>query len=686
MISQRIIMNKINIIKTYLKLDLFKKRKILSTFFFLIVNLSFAQINVVFDAFPQNAQLIQRNDANQALVDVIGKVYTENYTDVSLIVTKNNKSFYYKKQTISYSQAKIASFAFNPTIYAELSEYNFKLFAFKGKDSILVKEAIEVLCGDNILLYGQSNALANDDSEMLRYNAENKFARTAFADYQKDIYTWLPVFNWNSWSVGLLGLEIQKQLIVKHKIPIGVINGAEGNRNIDELSLRDAANHDNATTIYGRLYRRAKSLGINKSVRIIVWRQGESEALDSNYKNDYDKKFDNLRKQLFEDYPALKKIYTYQNNIYFGQQKYSGTLREYQRTINSKYPDCEVISTVGTETFDGLHYYMEGYIKNGLDASRIIARDFLGAKELNISSPNIQLIFFTAKKDSLILEFDKNQNLTFPADLKSQNTNTPSKNIKDYIYLDGVNGNIESGVGTGNYIILKLKKSSNAKTVSYNPDNYTNDMVSLLPGITQITNANNISALTFKDFPINNDVVLTLSGNIDSSNKKRVVLDWKKELFSNYKYVIEKAQITPTNFYQIGEITGNSFFDYKIKRSINYFYRIKIIDSNNNPIYSNIVEVSSALATELEANILPTNDLSIYPNPVQVGNNLNISTIFDDPIKLINIYDTSGKLIDIIETKNNPYRIETKKLKLGLHLIEAILEDNTKLIKKFVVE
>lgn len=671
---------------------LFFKRITLSMFFFFITHEGFSQVNVVFDSFPQSVQLIQRNDDNHAKVEIKGKVYTENYTEVSLIVQKNSKPFFYARQKIVYtttsSNAQAATFQFSPIIYAELSQYSFKIYAFKNQDSILVKEANEVLCGENIIVYGQSNALANDSTEIKRFNYDNNFGRTTYADFIKDSYLWFPIFSWNYWSAGLIGLEIQKQLIDKYKIPIGIINGSEGNKTIDELSERDETYHENSNTIYGRLYRRTKWLGINKNVRIIVWRQGENEALYTEYKNDYNKKFDSLRKQFQQDFPALKKIYTYQNNIYFGKQSLAGELRDYQRSIHAKYPDCEVIATVGTETFDGLHYKLEGYQKNGLEASKLIARDFFNSKDtLQINSPNIQSINYTIGRDSLILEFDKNQVLTFPADVKPINPNHPSINLKDYIYLDGINGNIESGKGIGNYVILKLKNTSNAKKVTINPDYYQIEMINVLPGVTQIRNSNNVCALTFKNFSIkNSENIITLTGELDSNNKKRVVLNWSKLIFSNYIYTIEKAQITPTNFYEIGASKETFFQDYKTKRSLNYFYRIKIQDSNHNFVYSNIIQIPSSTSDNYDLTNLNLNELIVYPIPVQEGKLLNISTTFDDPIKSLIIYDMSGKKVDFIDIKNNPYRIETNKLKLGLHIIEAILEDNTKLIKKFVVE
>jgi hypothetical protein len=671
-------------------LNTFNHRDILFVFLFLFSINSIGQINVVFENFPKDAQLIQRDGFNKANVTISGKVYTENQTDISLLVYKNKSLFYYKKQKLQYaSQPSAASFSISPIINAELSEYDFIFYSFKNKDSVLVKEAREIVCGDNILIYGQSNALANQNEELTKFKDEFRFGRSTFADFDKNEYTWVITKQWNFWSAGLLGLEIQKQLIDKYQIPIGIINGAVGNKNIDELSLRDEANHDNPTYIYGRMLKRVKALDIDKTVKMIVWRQGESEATDTFYKNDYDKKFDKFRKQLYEDYPALKNIYTYQNNIYFGDNKFAGSLRDYQRSINELYPDCDVMTTFGTATFDGLHYKLEGYVENGHNIARLIARDFHKSTDTNeITAPNIKSAYFTAKKDSLILEFDKNQKLIFPKDEPKENINHPSKNIKDYIYLDGKAGNIESGTGKENFIILKLKNTSDAKKVTLTPDNYSTDFIAILPGITQIKNSRGIQALTFKDFEINNINSVQLSslkGEWDPLSNKRIVLNWQTPKYLNYTYIIEKAQFRPSIFFEIGTTNGGVFIDNKVKKGIQYYYRIRIKENNLYSPYSNVSEVDYQLSAENQTNEIDNEDLIIYPNPVIKNNNFSFWPLFDKPIVQVRITNMAGKVLyDKPNITENV--IPSTNFDQGLYIIEVIMDDNTKLIKKFIVQ
>ena len=666
-------------------------RNVLGVFLILFSINSIGQINVIFEDFPKDAQLIQRDNFNKANVTISGKVYTGNQTDISLLVYKNKSLFFYKKQKLQFtSQPSTAAFSISTLINAELSEYDFMIYTFTNKDSVLVKAAREIVCGDNILIYGQSNALAAESEEISRFKDEFRYGRSTFADFKNNEFIWVITKQWNFWSAGLLGLEIQKQLIDKYQIPIGIINGAVGNKSIDELSERDESNHDNPTNIYGRMLKRAKEFGLYNTVKMIVWRQGESEAIDPFYKNDYDKKFDKFRKQLYEDYPALKKIYTYQNNIYFGDNKLAGNLRDYQRTINKLYSDCEVMTTFGTSTFDGLHYKLEGYVENGDNIARLIARDFHKSIDTTeITAPNIKSAYFTVKKDSLVLEFDRNQKVNFPEDEPKKNINHPSINIKDYIYLDGKAGNIESGTGNENLIILKLKTTSNAQKVTYAPDNYTTDFIGILPGITQIKNSRGIQALTFKDFEIiniNNIQISSLTGEWDTLSNNKITLKWQTPKYLNYSYIIEKAQFKPSIFYEIGTTNGGIFIDNKVKKGVRYFYRIRIKENNLYSAYSNLREVAYQVSIENQKNELANEDLILFPNPVVKNYNFSLWPLFEMPIIQIKITNLAGKVVYDKPNINENIIIPTNDFSLGLYIIEAILEDNTKLIKKFVVQ
>ncbi len=676
----------------YIKVLTYQQHKsILFLFCFFSCLISQAQISIQFEKFPMPSQLFQRDSFNKATVPIKGNLYTEGYTDISILVKRDKKTYFWQKQKLSYQSLapKNAAFSFETEIKAELLEYSFQVYLFKGKDSVLIKEQNEVVCGDIFLIYGQSNALANDSVEVARFNGENQFGRTALANFEKNDFLWLPVKKWNYWSVGLVGLEVQKQLIDKYKIPIALINGSEGNKSITELMFRDDKFHNNISTIYGRLLKKAEGLGISKSVQGIIWRQGEAEAFDASYKNDYAKKFDFFRKEILEDYPSIKKFYTFQNNIYFGNQSNAGNLREYQRTVKSLYPDCEALATYGTITFESLHYKLEGYQQTGQELSRLMARDFYQSNDtLEIYSPNIKKVYFTQKRDSLILEFDKNQKMNFPQVPISPNSKI-STDIKDYIYLNGKSGNIASGSMSENFIILKLKEPQTAQTVSYTPDFYPIEMYPYLPGLPQIKNSRGLRAFTFKDFPVtsvSNISIDSFSGKWSDVGSKGILLQWNLPKYTNYTYFLEKAVYSPQFFYEIGSTNGSTLIDYKVKKGISYFYRLRIKEDGKSSSYSTIVEVKPS--TDTEKFSVQNEDLMTFPNPVQKGNDLLIYAPFDNPIYTIRLFNMNGKLIGELggKDKQHQYNFKTNDLNAGMYIIETILMDNTKLIKKFVVE
>lgn len=163
-------MNKI--VSSIQRLRFVRLQVIGQTFFILgfllsiLPNVSFAQA-VIYDEFPITAQLYQRDDLNRGTVNIKGKFYTQDYTDVSVIAKKDKKDFYWKKQKLTFQPGEFpyAPFSFQTFISAGLIEYEFYFYAHRGQDSVLVKDASQVLCGDNIVIYGQSNGEANDPTD-----------------------------------------------------------------------------------------------------------------------------------------------------------------------------------------------------------------------------------------------------------------------------------------------------------------------------------------------------------------------------------------------------------------------------------------------------------------------------------------------------------------------------------------
>lgn len=643
---------------------------------------SYAQA-IIYDEFPITAQIYQRDDLNRGIVTIKGRLYTEGFTDVAVIAKKDKKDIYYKKQKLTFQAGDLlnAPFLFQPIITAGLVEYEFYFYAFRGQDSVLVRESTQVLCGDNIIIYGQSNAEANDPTELAKFNYEFKYGRTTFANFQTNDYSWFPTMKWNYYLSGLVGLEIQRQLIDKFKVPIGIINGAVGNKSIDELMIRNEKNHEDTQYYYGQMLKKANKVGLSKTARIFIWRQGESEAFEASRAEVYPTKFAQLRKQILEDYPGVKKIYVFQNNIYWTDNNKAGDLRDFQRKINQLYPDCEGFSTIGTPGFDGLHYTLEGYQLNGLEISRLIAKDFMNSTDtLEVHTPNIKKAYFSDSKDSLFLEFDKNQKMQYPNYTVSKNNGSPTF-FKDYIYLDGVGGKVVGGVGVGNKIILKLSEPSNARQVTYCPDNFTLNSESL-NGIPYIKNSRGLRAFTFKNFPISLHTntpkpVLSAALNVSPNGFS---LNWTGQ--GNLVYTVEKSVGTPDNFVKIATLfipqTSGAYLDLKVKKGIKYYYRLNIDDE----VFSNIISVTLPINP---AGIgIANEEVLVYPNPVAKGSDVNIS--IQNSIQELILSNNQGSIIQRIPVNTESVLIPTSKLSSGTYLIEGISNDNRRVIKKLIID
>ncbi|MBA4853606.1 sialate O-acetylesterase [Emticicia sp. BO119] len=639
---------------------------------------------VIYDEFPITAQIYQRDDLNRGTVTIKGRLYTEGFTDVAVIAKKDKKDIYYKKQKLIFQPGDLlnAPFLFQPLITSGLVEYEFYFYAFKGPDSVLVREATQVLCGDNIIIYGQSNAEANDGNELLKFKDEFKYGRTTFANFQTNDYSWFPTMKWNYYMSGLIGLEIQKQLIEKYKVPIGVINGAVGNKSIDELMIRNEKNHEDIQYYYGQMLKKANKVGLSKTAKIFIWRQGESEAFEANRAEVYPGKFAQLRKQILEDYPGVKKIYVFQNNIYWTDNNKAGDLRDFQRKVNQIYPDCEGLSTIGTPGFDGLHYTFEGYQQNGQELSRLIAKDFMNSTDTSeVHTPNIKKAYFSENRDSLTLEFDKNQKMQYPNYSVTKNGGGVAF-FKDYVYLDGEGGKVVGGSATGNKIKLKLSEPSNARQVTYCPDNFTLNSESLM-GIPYLKNSRGLRAFTFKNFPISlhvNTPKPVLDVSLNSGPHNGFSLFWSGQ--NNLVYSVEKSVGSPNNFVKIATIllsqTSGSYLDLKVKKGVAYYYRVSIDDE----VFSNNVMATLPLNpigfTETE------NDVLIFPNPASKGSDININ--IRASVSELRLSNNQGSTILKIPVIGRSVVFPTSKLNPGIYLIEGITTDNQKITKKLIID
>lgn len=156
--------------------------------------------------------------------------------------------------------------------------------------------------------------------------------------------------------------------------------------------------------------------------------------------------------------------------------------------------------------------------------------------------------------------------------------------------------------------------------------------------------------------------------------------------YNKYSYIIEKAQFQSNIFYEIGTTNEGIFVDYNVKKGVQFYYRIRIKENNLYTTYSNVIEVAYQLSTENQSNESVNEDLILYPNPVIKNNNFSLWPLFDKPIVQVRITNLVGKILYDKPNLSENIMLPTNDFSHGLYIIEVILEDNTKLIKKFVVQ
>ena len=524
------------------------KKNYLFIILFFLCNSTKAQnfFATTFDNLPQNYQLYPRNDSNEALVPISGKIEEAGWNYFSVQIFRNKQLVAYQKAPISYRNA-VGNFSFQSVkIKAERAEYDFKIYAVRDKDSLNLVNRENIVSGDVYVLTGQSNATCffNDPRTNEFCRTFGKITGTFGADNGNAADTLWAVSNQSlaSQGVGALGFEIQKTILEKTGIPTCLINGGFNWSSMKQHATRTANNPTDLTNGYGRLLYRLQKAGVAKAVKALIFRQGETEAYGEG--TDWAGNFDTYYKNLKIDLPSIQKIYLFQIDIIFPARPVTAPqVRELQRTINDKYPNINAFSTVGTSNFDGLHYTPEGYQQNGQELTPLILRDFYKSIDLdNITPPNVRRAYYSNRDNSEItLQFDQGQELTWTEQ-------TRNLLMKNQFFLDGFSGSVVSGsVVNGNQVVLKLTSPATAKILSYLPpfiDNKSPDFPYTGP---YLKNKRGLRAFSFYEmkidpyvpplkasftqapqslqlFPRNakNEAIITFTGKIETANYNSV--------------------------------------------------------------------------------------------------------------------------------------------------------------------
>ncbi|MEA5459810.1 sialate O-acetylesterase [Arcicella sp. LKC2W] len=453
-----------------------------------------------FDKLPQNYQLYPRNELNEATIPISGKIEETGWDYFSVQIFRNKTQIGYQKASITYTNS-VGNFSFSAIkIKAEKAEYDVKIFVVKGKDSSSITTRENIVAGDVFVISGQSNSTCffNDTRTNEYCRTFGKTMGISGISTGSPADTLWALSNQDAFNqgVGTMGFEFQQTILEKYGIPTCLINGGFHNSSMLQHATRNANNPADLTTGYGRMLYRLQKAGIDKSIKAFIYRQGESEAYGEG--TDWDGYFDIYYKNLKTDLPSIKQIYLFQIDVIgYTQLPQAPRIRDIQRQEVDKYSDIQVVASLGTAGFDGLHYTPEGYQQNGREFARLIGRDFYASTDIdNIDAPNLRKAYFSKKdKTEITLVFQASQDLSFSA----QPRNLVMKN---QFYLDGINGVVNTNSASGNKIVLSLNSASSASQISYLPPFILNNDPEYPYIGPYIVNKKGLRALTFHEVKI----------------------------------------------------------------------------------------------------------------------------------------------------------------------------------------
>ncbi|GAB3568194.1 hypothetical protein GCM10027578_20460 [Spirosoma luteolum] len=609
----------------------------------LILPIGLCRAQVSFDRLPADRQLFARSARNDAAVVVSGRVTRPGYTRIGLQLWRENKLLSVSNQALSTTSA-LQSFSLTATIRAERAEYACRVFLYRATDSTLLANRQRLLCGDVYLLYGQSNAIPGAGlADFYTTTFDDRYLRTVTYAYgTTDIpgtmawYAAKEPFG----AVGTFGLNLQRLILDTYGIPTAIINGAIGGATITELSARDAANHAALTTAYGRLLFRAQWAGVARSLKAIIWKQGEAEA--GGMAPGYASKFAALYKQLREDYGNAR-LYVGQINLLKSGSDSAGALRDFQRRTRQVFANVEAVATAGARGYDGVHYADPGNRQLAAEQFRLLARDIYGSADTaQINSPDVKKGIYNARRDSVQLVFDEGQQLVWRDTAYysfATGQKLGSRELRNLFYLDGKGGQVVAGGATGNRVWLALGKPSAARRLTYTPP-YFSDALSPFYNGTWLQNKRGMRAFTFSDVPIADLLpapVLVATGVSD----KLIRLNWTPVATSGTQY-LERAVGAAGAFTRLATLsaTADTYTDISLPDLLGvYRYRIRVESSLSESPYSNVAQ-ARPLVLALEPDPLP--DLQLYPNPVGPERQLQI-TLTAGYITSLTLYDAQGR-------------------------------------------
>ena len=479
--------------------------------------------------FPSHMQFYSRNANGYSPIQIQGSIDSQIVDSIILTKTKNGKIENRWSIAARYTVYS-APFHFSDSIHSELSQYSYTISIRKDGVERMLAEAADLISGDAFFVDGQSNAHPNIDWYSNVYPYFRTFGiQTSNLNYDPydpadtswgygNAHGFGELFG-GPYLVGVWAQKLEGNISYNYGIPTCIINGAAGGSTIEE-HIRNDSDKFNLSTVYGRSLYRSQKSGLERSFRAMFWYQGEYNTIDGYYEH-----FKKLYNAWIQDYGnsmdsnILKRIYVFQiHPTCTGGER--SKLRDLQRTLPDSLSQIRVMSTCGVSGHDGCHYDAFGYWHIADNIYRLVARDLYGSTDtVDIDAPNIIRAFYgDSTNDIIVLRFSSARSglLITPDTLVLGKL----QKLSDYFFLDDSNGVVTSISIQGDSVVLHLKSRTNAKHITYLPDNsYAIDKYVVYEG-PWILNKRNIGALSFHDFPIHafvNDTAITREVKQESS-------------------------------------------------------------------------------------------------------------------------------------------------------------------------
>jgi hypothetical protein len=368
-----------------------------------------------------------------------------------------------------------------------------------GRETVL-HTATNLVCGDVLLIQGQSNALATDTAEKAPADPSDwirSFGSTSGDPRRARRAVWGPAIwkdpaHGGELEVGYWGMELGRRLVASRQMPVCLINGAVGGTRIDQHQ-RNPTNAEDVATIYGRLLWRLREAGLTHGVRAILWHQGENDQGADGPTGGYGwetyrEYFISLATAWKQDYPNVGHFYVFQiwpKACAMGVNGSDNRLREVQRTLPALFSNLDVLSTLGIQPPGGCHYPLAGWAEFARLVQPLLERDLHGVKGGGfLTPPNLVTGAYGRGRQQIELTFD--QPVTWAVPLASQFTLDGQPEVR-----------VTRGEARGPRLLLQLSTPAPARagTLTY-LDSRSWSLTNLLRGV------NGQAALTFCAVPL----------------------------------------------------------------------------------------------------------------------------------------------------------------------------------------